>query len=349
MINKDAVIKNQMELSDLIGCPGREYPVAHYIYNELKDHVDSIEIDKLGNVIAKQNGTKKDAKNILIDAHMDEIGFMVNHITDEGFLKVAALGGIDHLILAGTEIRFVTDDPAKDVLGVFCTIPPHLNTSNTAKGIVDLSIDIGAANKDEVLKAGINIGSVATFNTKCRMLNDKTLIGKAFDNRSGCNIAIQVARELSENKPENNIYYTFTIMEEYNLYGAYIASHNLDIDCALVVENTFATDLPGIAAEKHIAYLDKGVVIGVADKSHIVPKFLVDKLVKIAEDNKLPWQFKKPAYGGTNSPGIVKNGAGVPTCVIAVPCRYIHSPAGVLRVDDLMATVTLAYKFVTSF
>ncbi len=377
----ESILQTQKELSELVGCSGREKQVRSYIRAHITQYVDSVEIDDAGNLIAIKYGTNKNAPTVLLDAHMDEVGFIVNHIEPDGFVRVSPLGGIDPSLLPGTAVQFVIngdnnvapetetqnkaritahDDGlcSKRVVGTFGSIPPHvkgsLGTNGNTLKIENMTIDVGAASDAEVRELGIEIGSTGTFFTPFQQLSSTSIMGKAFDNRSGCNVLLQTAARIAATPIQNTVIFLFSTAEEHKQLGAgsvvfsYI-DFTQKINAAIVIENTTATDTAGTPAHFRVAELGKGPAITLADTKYIVPERIVKQLTECAGRNSISYQYKKPVYGGTNASVLSTGGSGIPTGIVSVPCRYIHSPAGILRTEDLQATVMLVFHFLLDF
>ena len=350
------LIHTQRELSELIGCPGREQSVRSYIHSRIAPYVDTLQEDAAGNLIAVKYGRSNNSDVILLDAHMDEVGFMVNHIEEAGLLRVSALGGIDPSLLPGTMVQFRVDSENRNtvqVIGVFGSIPPHVKNSLGSNGgplrTESLSIDVGASSEAELRELGIDIGSTGTFFTPFQQLGKDSLMGKAFDNRSGCNLLLQTAYRISNDPIETTVVFLFSTAEEHQQLGAGSIQLPLKPAAALVLENTTATDTAGTPEHFKVAELGKGPALTIADTKYVVPERIVNSLKACAKRHAVPWQYKKPVYGGTNAATISTGGAGVPTGIVSVPCRYIHSPAGVLRITDLEQTADLLYYFLHDF
>ncbi len=347
-IDRESVIQTQIELSNLIGCPGHEEEVTDYLMMKLeKLSVNKAWIDPLGNVLAIKEGSDPNGLKILLDGHVDEVGFMISHIDDRGFLTVETLGGVDKRLMLGSLLQFQTEKNDR-ILGVVGASPPHVTKPDERKkvpAINEMFIDVGCNSKEEVLILGLDIGSVGTFHTKSEMLNDNTIIGKAFDDRTACNVILHVLEELKDKEIPNTILINFAVQEEVGLRGATVGTYSLEPNIALAIENTIASDVPGISSTKVITALGDGPSVTVADRSLIVPKKILDRIKKAAEMDKIDWQYKKPIYGRTDAGRISLTRSGVPAGVISVPCRYIHSNVGLLRVDDIINTI----KMVTNF
>jgi len=357
-VNTDTLIRTQQELSELIGCPGREQRVREYIRSRITPIVDSVTEDQAGNLIAVKPAAKASAPTILLDAHMDEIGFIVNHIEPDGALRVSPLGGIDPSLLPGTAVQFLPVKGARisagePVLGTFGSIPPHakssLGSNSGALKIENLTVDIGAEFRQQAREMGIDLGATGTFYTPFQRLGQNSLMGKAFDNRSGCNILLHTAELIASEPIDATVMFLFSVSEEHQQLGVGSVDLPGEADIALVLENTTATDTPGTPAHFKITEMGKGPAITIADTKYIVQERVVDALTRCARRNSIPWQYKKPVYGGTNAAAVSTGGAGLPTGIVSVPCRYIHSPAAVLRIKDLEQTAALVYRFAAEY
>ncbi len=361
-IDLEELIRTQEELSTLLGCPGREQEVAAYLEGRLEGLADRVWRDPLGSVLAVREGSPG-GERILLSAHMDEVGFMVSHVEESGFLRVDALGGFDRRVLPAAALQFRADDGAA-VHGVVGSIPLHVTAPEQRERVPeirDLFVDVGARSAAEVEARGLHVGSVGTFDTPFRRLSAGRLLGKAFDNRSACNVLLQALRLLggaarggggvrggSSAAQSPTVMACFAVQEEASHAGAAVAARALEPTVALVVENTVATDVPDTPPRQVITRLGGGPAITAADRTVLVPQAVLDRLRRAAGAYGLPWQWKKPVYGGTDAGQITRSGAGVPTGVVSVPCRYLHGPAAVLDVADLADTVRLAVAFCMS-
>ncbi len=347
-IDRESVIKTQMELSNLIGCPGHEDEVTDYIMMKLeKLDVDKAWIDPLGNVLAVKEGTDPNGLRILLDAHVDEVGFMISHISNNGFITVAPLGGIDKRIILGSLIQFQSSNGER-IIGVFGTSPPHITKPDEREKVpdtLDMFVDIGCVSYDEVREKRLDIGSVGTFYVESVQLNDKRLLGKAFDDRTACNVILHVLEVLKDVEIPNTILVNFAVQEEVGGRGATVGAYSLDPNIGLAIENTIASDVPGVSPQKTITELGQGPAITAADRSLIVPKKILERIKKAAAIDDINWQYKKPTYGGTDAGRFALTKSGVPSGVVSVPCRYIHSTAGILQIDDILATIQLVTNF----
>ena len=323
------------ELSEAIGVSGDEGDVRAVVLGAIQEHVDKVEIDALGNVLAFKRGTGRQRLRTMLAAHMDEIGLMIMGHDSDGFLHVATVGGIDARLLPGT--RFVVGP--ERIPGVIGVKPVHLlrgSEGENALKIEALFLDIGAKSKDEARKL-VPAGSYAAFSTQYRELGP-TVTGKAFDDRAGCAVLIELVRG---ERFRFDFHAAFTVQEEVGLRGARVAAYSIHPDCAITLEGTSADDLPKDKDVSPTAELGKGPAITIMDRSFIADRRLVRLLTSTAEDLAIPYQIKQPGIGGTDSGAIHQAREGVPSATVAVPCRYIHSPVGLLSLDDFSNTLQL--------
>ena len=335
-----SLLTTQKELSFLIGVSGHEQTVAQYVSDRLADCMDKVWTDRIGNVLAVREGSKG-GRRILVDAHMDEVGFVVRHVEPTGFARISLLGSIDAALLPGCLVQFAVDgdEPAFGVIGF---APPHLRRAAgaapaTRPRIEDLHVDIG----EESAAGRVRVGTTGTFYTPFVQLDGQLVAGKAFDNRSGCNVLLHALAGLKDQKVENTLLASFTVQEEVGCRGAAVAAAALEPEAALVLENTVANDVPGTPADQVITRLGAGPAVTISDGTAIVPPAVREWITSTADENKIPWQYKMPGVGGTNAGRIATSGPGVAAGVISVPSRYIHGPAAMVHLGDVHNCVRL--------
>ncbi len=329
------------ELSDQFGVSGFEGEVREWIHTHIKDRVDDIQIDVLGNLMATINPGRD--LTVMLDAHMDEIGFMVSYVEEGGFLRFAPIGGWDPRILPAKQVEVRSRD-GKTYRGVIGASPPHIQTPEEQKQsmkVEDLFVDIGVHSKEQVLGLGIDIGSPGNLHYPFQLLEQNRVMGKALDDRVGCAVLIRCLEYLSASRPDFTLVANFAVSEEVGLRGTRTATHQIQPDVALAVEGTVGADTPGIPAHKCPTRLGKGPAISVADNSIIVDPSLVAFMEDVAKTLNIPWQHKIPLFGSTDAGAIHMTGKGVLTGIVSVPCRYIHSPSSVLDLQDFEHTVML--------
>jgi len=349
-MNIESIKSLQEELSTLIGVSGHEDDVSTFILKliEKESLADKAWVDPLGNVLAIKKGTNgKD--RILLDAHTDEIGFMISHIEKNGFLRFVPIGGWDTRILLGQSV-VIRSKVGKLFHGIIGSKPPHLTSPDERKKpvkIPDMYIDIGMNSIEEVTNNNVFIGTTGTLFSPFVDFPNDMVRGKAFDDRTGCNVLIHILRLLKEDSSfKDTVLFNFAVQEEIGGRGAITGAFNLKPTIALAIENTTAADVPGIRNAEIPAYIGKGPAITIADKSIISSTKVNDRLVRNAEIDKIPYQFKKPMYGGTDAGKIHISREGVPSSVVSVPCRYIHSPTSLLKIDDILETIHLIDAFI---
>ena len=348
-LNIESLKEFQKKLSSLLGVSGHEEEVRNFLLEEIENRTlaDKSWIDPLGNVLAIKEGNI--GKNrILLDAHIDEIGFMVSHITKKGFLRFVPIGGWDNRILLGQSVILKSND-GKFFNGIIGSRPPHLTTIEERKKVVDISnmyVDIGMTSKEEVRDNHINIGTVGTLYSPFVEFPNGMVRGKAFDDRTGCNVLLHIMMLLKEKEHSDTVLFNFAVQEEVGGQGAIIGAYKLEPTMALAIENTTAADVPGIKEDKIPVYIGQGPAITVADRTIISNPKINERLIKNAKDQDIPYQFKKPRYGGTDAAKIQVSRGGVPSSVVSVPCRYIHSPNSLLKLEDIFHTIRLVEAFI---
>lgn len=330
------------ELSEAFGVSGCEDEVRGVIIEAIKDHVDEYRVDALGNLIATKKSHQPSAIShqlkVMLAAHMDEVGLMITHFEEDGSLRFRRVGGIDDRILLSKVVLIGKDR----VPGVIGTKPIHLLKEKERRQVIkvdQMAIDIGAKSKEEAEKV-VKIGDYAIFATDfCQLTEEglRTVKGKAFDDRVGCVVLIEV---LKEGYPFD-LYLVFTVQEEVGLRGARVAAYAIEPDVAFTLEGTICDDMPKKKDVSPTTQLGAGPAITLMDRSFIADSRLVKLLVETAEELGIPYQFKQPGVGGTDAGAIHLVKEGVPSATVSVPCRYIHSPACLLSLEDFENTVRL--------
>lgn len=314
-------------LTEACAGPGQEHDVRELIHQEVAPLVDSLQTDALGNLIASKFGNQYKPK-VMLAAHMDEVALMVMSIEKSGLIKFNPIGGIDPRVLVAKSVVIGHNK----IPGVIGSKPIHLQKPNERKkpiNIDELFIDIGANKKDEVEKL-VSIGDLAYFTTKFSRIGIDKYKAKALDDRVGCAMLI----ELLHNQYDLPLYGAFTVQEEVGLRGAGPAAHQVKPDIALVLEGTTASDVPEIPDHKHATSLGQGPSLTFMDSSVIPDPQLVARLMHIADQNNIPVQYRRNTAGGTDAGKIQASRQGVKVAVIALPCRYIHSPVSICSKSD---------------
>ena len=335
------------ELTEAHGISGHEGEVREIIRRHLRD-ITTLEQDRLGSLVCRKDGDAKTPR-IMLAGHMDEIGFIVKLLTDEGFIKFSPIGGWwGHVMLAQ---RVVVKTRKGDVVGMIGSKPPHVLSEEERKKLLepkDMYVDVGATSLDELKEIGIRPGDPIVPICPFTILGTgKTYLGKAFDDRVGCGLVIEVIKKLAQEKHPNTVYGVGTVQEEVGLRGAHTSSWVVDPDVGITLEAGIAGDVPDVKKEEAQERLGKGPVIVIRDGSMLPNLRLRDLFVETAEQLNLPFQFDMLERGGTDSGAIHLHRRGVPNLVIAVPTRHIHSHVGILHrqdYDQAIQLVTAAVK-----
>lgn len=321
-------------LCELDAPSGSENKVRDFILSQIKDYAEC-SVDSMGNIIAFKKGAKSPKRKIMIDAHMDEVGFIITSIDDNGFLRFTTLGGINPQVIAGRRVRFAKNG----VVGVVGVKPVHLCTAEEkgkALKITDLYIDIGAKDKEQAASV-VELGDSATFEGGIESFGDGKLCGKAIDDRAGCAILI----DMIKSDLPYDMYFTFTVQEELGLRGATTAAFSVAPDCAIVVEATTAADISGVAEGERVCVLHEGATVSFMDRSTVYNKELFDLCLKTGREKGIKTQVKAAVAGGNNSGAIHLSRGGVQTLSISVPCRYLHTASCVIAKEDLFSVSQL--------
>jgi putative aminopeptidase FrvX len=321
------------KLSNAHGVTGREGNIVEIVKEEISPYVDETRVDSMGNLIAVRHG---EDPSIMIAAHMDEIGLMTKYVDEKGFVHFIKLGGwFDQTLLNQRAILHTESGP---IVGVLGSKPPHVMEPEERKKSVkseDMFIDIGCKDEKEAESLGIVPGIPVSIDREFAMLAGDRVTGKAFDNRAGVAFMIEA---LKRTKSESTIYAVGTVQEEVGLKGAKTSAFGLDPDIAIATDVCIPGDHPGIDKKKSNIEVGKGPVIGIADASGrglIATSNIVNWLQGTAKEFKIDVQFEVSEGGTTDATAIHLTKAGIPTGLINIATRYIHSPVEVLSLDDL--------------
>jgi tetrahedral aminopeptidase len=331
------------ELLTASGISGYEKDVARIMERELRKSCQEVQIDNFGNVIARKGaGSKK----IMLAAHMDEIGLLVKHITKEGFIHFIKIGGIDDRLLLGQRVLIKTK--TQDVRGIIGVKPVHLQKEEEKKHPVkyeDMFIDIGCSSKEDATQK-VSLADPIIFEPNFGTLSDKLYYGKAADDRVGCAVLLKIMERV--NVPAQ-VYAVATAQEEVGLKGARTSSFKIDPDFAIAIDTTIAGDTPHIKERESALRLGSGVAITMieaAGRGIIVNEKIKDMFLDTAKKYAIPHQVDVLEGGMTDGAMIYMNREGIPTGVLSVPCRYVHSPTGVFHIEDVHAAVELAVRVI---
>lgn len=329
------MIKLIEALSTLPGPSGMEDAVREYILKQIAGHC-TYHIDALGNLIAFKKGRHNPKNRLMIAAHMDEVGFIITYIEESGLLRFACVGGIDPRVIVGKRLKVGTQGRC----GVIGTKPVHLVKSDERDKMPDpdsLYIDIGAVDRAEALRH-VALGDYAVFDSAFVRFGEDLIKGKALDDRAGCAVMIEMIRS----ELEYDTYFAFNVQEEVGCRGAVASAYSINPDYAIVLEATTAADIAGVAEEKQVCSLGEGPVVSFMDKATVYDRTLYRMAFELANEQGIPCQPKRLVAGGNEAGVIHKSRAGVRTLALSMPCRYLHSPACVLKVSDIDATLRLA-------
>ena len=333
-------------LTEAHGVPGYETEVRAVLRDAMAPLGDLTQ-DKLGSLICRRAGS---GPKVMLAGHMDEIGLIVTHIDDNGFLKFLQLGGWwDQTILSQ---RVVVKTHTGDVVGVVGAKPPHLISADERAKMVekkDMYIDVGATSKAETEAAGVRVGDPVVPDSRFAiMAGGKTYLAKAFDNRVGCAVVVDVLRRFAAGGGNpNDLYGVQTVMEEVGLRGATTSVRAVDPDVAIILEADIAGDVPGIKKEQSSVRLGGGPALSVFDARMIPNVALRHLVIDTAAAEGIPLQFSNMPGGSTDGGAIHLHNIGVPTVVIGVPSRHIHSHGSIIHRDDYDNAVKLVSAVVS--
>lgn len=321
------------ELCLLNGTSGREKAVREYIISKIPAEC-KYTVDALGNIIVEKSGKNRASKKVMLSAHMDEVGFIINYITDDGFLKFTNVGGIDERSVFG---RSVGVSGIHGVIGAKAFHHLSSDERNKVPKCEDMYIDIGASTKAEAEKY-VSLGDCAYFESDYLEFGEGYIKSKALDDRVGCKILLDI---LSKEQPYD-LTVCFVTQEEIGTRGSAVAAFNVSPDYAIVLECTTASDIPDVPEHKKVCKLGEGAVVSFMDRGTVYDEELYKKAFVLAEEKGIKCQTKTVVAGGNDAAAIHKSGKGVRTVAISVPTRYIHSPSGVAKKEDIEAVEMLA-------
>lgn len=317
------------ELTETFGPSGNEDSIREVIIEKVTPYVDHVEVDKLGNIIATKKGP---GEKLMLAAHMDEIGIIVTNVDEKGFLRFSNVGGLSPFKLISQRVVF-----SNGTIGVFGM--EDLEDIKELK-LSKMYIDIGAKSREEAIKK-VQIGDMGVFHRECVFSGDY-VVAKALDDRAGCALLIKVLQEIKD--PKYHISCVFTVQEEVGLRGAQTSAFGIDPDLAIAVDVTLTGDTP--EAKKMAVELGKGPAIKVKDVSVICHPKIKNGLISVADQKGIPYQLEILDWGGTDAGAIHLTRSGVPSGVISIPTRYIHSPSEMASLSDIENGVKLLKGFI---
>ncbi len=318
-------------LTETYGPAGNEARIRQLLKEMVKDKVDELKVDALGNLIALKKGVG--GKKVMLAAHMDEIGIVVNYVDEKGFLRFSAMGGVFPHTLVGNRVEF--ENGVVGVIGV-----EKLDSPDKVPGFDKLYIDVGAENRES---CPVKVGDIGVF-SRPLVVQGNRLIAKAFDDRIGCAILVKLVEELKD--CPHDLYIVFTVQEELGLRGAITSAYGIAPDVGIAVDVTRTGDTP--EAPKMAVSLGKGPAIKVKDARMVSHPGVRQALIRAAEEEGIPYQLEVLEGGTTDAAAIQLTREGIPTGVISIPCRYIHTPSEMVDLRDVENAVRLLRRYLSS-
>ncbi|MBB5324451.1 putative aminopeptidase FrvX [Anoxybacillus tepidamans] len=331
-------------LTELPGAPGNEHAVRQFMRKELQKYADEVVQDRLGGIFGVKRGDEN-GPVVMVAGHMDEVGFMVTSITEHGMIRFQPLGGWWNQVLLAQRVQIITD--YGPVIGVIGSIPPHLLQEEQRNKPIDIQhmlIDVGADDREDAKRMGIRPGQqivpVCPFTP---MENPKKILAKAWDNRYGCGLAIELLKELKNETLPNILYSGATVQEEVGLRGAQTAANMIQPDIFFALDASPANDMTG--DKKEFGHLGKGALVRIYDRSMVTHRGMREFVLDTAETHRIPYQFFI-SPGATDAGRVHITNNGIPSAVIGICSRYIHSHASIIHVDDYAAAKQLLIELV---
>jgi endoglucanase len=328
------------ELCHVPGISGFEEEIRACIAEKIRPHVQKMKVDAVGNLIAWKAGRRKAENELLITAHMDEVGFIVKRVDDKGYVRFAPIGGIDRRTVIGKKVLV----GRARIPGAIGLRAYHLVSAKEEKivpDMADLYIDIGASDKEEARRL-VQTGDEILFDSDWIEFGNGRIKAKALDDRIGCAAMIR----LIQGDLPMDCTFVFSAQEEVGARGAFGAAFSLRPRMALILEGTTAADLPGLKEHRQVTRVGAGPVLGLMDRQTIYDRDLFELLRDLADENGIPWQTKRTIAGGTDASAIQTSTGGVRVAAISVPVRYIHTPSSSASLKDCEQMYTLAERFI---
>lgn len=326
------------KLCNTNGVSGNEGSVRAVLRREIEDYADEIIVDSMGNMIALKKG-RISGRKIMLSAHMDEVGFIVSGFTDKGYLEFKTVGGIDARVIISKKV-YVGEEKVPGIIGMKAIHLQKRSERESVPEIKSLYIDIGAKNKQEAQEK-VSLGDYAAFATEFAGFGSGKIKAKAIDDRAGCAVLAQAIKT----EVIYDTYFCFLVQEEVGLRGARIAANRIEPDAALVLEATTCSDVYGCREHEYVTELGGGVVLTARDGASVVDEKYRKWLEELAVKKNIPFQYKKTTRGGNDAGAIYISGKGVKTASLSIPCRYLHSPAGVAALSDIEAMQDLVEEY----
>lgn len=337
------------KLTEAAGVPSREEKIRDLIKAELKGKVDEMSVDAMGNLVTIKRSGKKNAQRVLVAAHMDEIGFLVRHIDDRGFVRVHSVGGFDTRNLFARQVTVHASLSSEELIGVMNPAgkPIHISTPEERNKIPTLDqfyIDLGLSG-DEV-KAKVRVGDMVTLRQETYDLGN-IITGKALDDRTGCWILVEAIKRLQGVKHKADLVAVFTVQEEVGLRGAVTSAFGGEPDVGIALDTTLSVDTPEIGEHLRVTQMGKGVGLKVMDSSMITTRWLLDHFIDMAERTSVPYQLEVLPLGGTDAGAIQRSRGGVPSITLSTPSRYVHTVTEMVAKSDMEGAISLLTTFIT--
>ena len=326
------------QLTETSGVPGYEDRVRDHVREVLTAETDTVETDAMGNVVGTIHGDGD--YEVAVAAHMDEIGFMVRHVTDDGFLKLDALGGWDPRVLRAQRVTVHTE--TGDLTGLIGSVPPHTldEDQQGEEAVEDVVVDLGRDGDD--VAEQVAVGDLVTMEQSTVQMGE-TVTGKALDDRVCVFTVLEAARQIDD--PDVTIHFCATVQEEVGLRGARALGVDVDPDLAVALDVTVASDVPGVSEDKQVTELGEGAAIKLKDSSVVTTPKVHRRIRSVAEADEIPHQTEVLPAGGTDTAGFQNTNGATPVGAISVPTRYLHTVTETAHVDDIAATVELLTAF----
>lgn len=327
------------ELTETSGVPGYEDRIREIVRRELDNHVDELRTDGMGNVVGTIEGSLD--RSVVVAAHMDEIGFMVRHVTDDGYVQLDALGGWDARVLKAQ--RVTVHAQGGDIDGIIGSPPPHTMDEadlESEAAVEDVHIDLGL--DAEEVKRRVAVGDLVTMRQQTELVGDH-ISGKAVDNRISVLALIEAARRIES--PTATIHLAATVQEEVGLRGAKALGVDIDADVALGLDTTVANDIPGFEDGDQVTRLGDGAAIKLKDSSAIANPKIHRRLRALAEANEIDHQMEVLPAGGTDTAGLQFAGGATPAGAVSFPTRYLHTVTESVHAEDVAAAIDLLVAF----
>lgn len=338
----ESTMKMFQTLTELHGPPGDERRVRDFMTKQLTKYADEVIYDHLGGVFGVKKG---DGPRVLAAGHMDEVGFMVTQITKSGLIRFQPLGGWWNQVLLAQRVQIMTKNGP--IVGVIASTPPHLLTEAQRKKPMEIKhmlIDIGADDREDAETIGVTPGdTIVPICPFTPMANEKKIVAKAWDNRYGCGLAIELMKELRDETLPNTLYAGATVQEEVGLRGAQVAANMIQPDVFYALDASPANDMTG--DDNEFGHLGKGVLLRIFDRTMITHRGIREFVLDTAESNDIPYQYFV-SQGGTDAGRVHIANEGIPSAVIGIPARYVHTSASIIHIDDYAAAKELLKKLV---